>query len=437
MNTLHSGKYISIYGDPKSGLAIMVTNQTDRNELTEIKRWSYSGGSAEIAYWGDNNLLPQDREDILQDNNIVPELIATKRGIILGQKLVAYKPRWENGKEIKEIIEIPAVISDWLEGTDFDSYCMQSAGELMKHGNIFVEMIESETKKLALIKAKSAKRIRAGVQNKAGIIENYFWHGSWGEAVKKAKELPAPVQIPAWIDGQSQTKSMLHLGDPLFHDGYYFWPAYWGGAEWIELSNVIPKFHKANISNGYSIRFHVKIPANYFLDKVKYESSSKTDKIKCIDEATAAENQFIDNMNKFLSGAKNAGRAVYTKFDFAEDMAKEYPGIKIDSITADLKDEALLKLFEKSNDANISAQGIHPSLASIQTQGKLSAGAEIRNALLSYIAIKTPLPRKLILKPLYIAKKMNGWDKDIHFTFEDIEITKLDENHAGVQVVQN
>lgn len=435
---LHSGQYISIYGDPKSGTAIMVTNTTDRQELTEIKRYSFSGGSAEIAYWGDNNLLPQEREDILQDNNIVPELIATKRGIILGQKLIAYIPRWENGKEIKDIVEMPAVIADWLEATDFDTYSMEAAGELIKHGNMFIEMIETGSGGIASISTHSAKRIRSGVQNSKGIVDKYFWHGSWGESTKKLQSTNiAPVQIPAWRKDIGQPKSLLHLGDPLFFDGYYYWPAYWGGAEWIELSNVIPKFHKANIANGYSIRFHIKMPVNYFLDKVKYEASvSAEDKARCIDEATSAEQDFINNMNKFLSGAKNSGRAVYTKFEFAEDLAKEYPGIKIEPITADLKDEALLKLFEKSNDANISAQGIHPSLASIQTQGKMSAGSEIRNALLSYIAIKTPLPRKLILKPLYVAKKMNGWDKKLCFGFEDIEITKLDENPGGsVEVV--
>ncbi|MBK9391951.1 MAG: hypothetical protein IPN68_17835 [Bacteroidetes bacterium] len=431
------GDHITVYGD-RMGNAISIQMEVDREEFTEIKTWTGTAGDRKIAYWGQENNLPQYREYILKDNNIVPELLSTKRGIILGQGLKAYTVSYEDGKEKKTYIAIPPEVQAWLDQTDWDTQALIAAGELLKHGNIFIEAIrERGTDKFSIIKTHYCKNIRAAEQNSAGDVDTYFWHGQWDPtdtSTPPEVRNTAPKMIPAYAPGIAQKKFMLHVGDPLFYDGYYYYPAYWGGKEWIELSNVIPKFHKANIKNGYAIRFHVRIPKEYFLDKVNWTNANTKDEMKkCMNEANANKQLFIDKMNQFLSGEENAGRAVYTDFEIQETMAKEFPGIQILPISPDLKDEALLKLFEKSNDANISAQGIHPSLASIQTQGKMSSGSEIRNSLLGFIAIKTPIARMLILKILNMVKKANGWDPEVQYTFEDIEITKLDENPAGME----
>ncbi|MEO7176717.1 MAG: hypothetical protein ABIV51_12450, partial [Saprospiraceae bacterium] len=92
-----------------------------------------------------------------------------------------------------------------------------------------------------------------------------------------------------------------------------------------------------------------------------------------------------------------------------------------------------LKLYDKSNQANISGQGIHPVLANIETAGKLSSGSEIRNALIMYITIKAPNPRAILLKPFELVKKLDKWDADIFLGFKDVEMTTLDENPKGSQ----
>jgi hypothetical protein len=439
MKQEYSGKTVNVYTDAKKGMLLIYSQE--RTEFTEIKHWKVGGKERKIAFWGEHNQLPQEREFILQDNNIVPELIITKRGIILGKGIEAYRIRYESGKKIREIVEMPPAASDFFESINSERYFTEACGELLKHGNMFIEFIASKNSKITSLRVQPCKRIRAGAQNDKGIIDTYHWHGSWGDkkgtTITTVDTNPA-IPIPAWNPESLAPKFIMHLGDPLFYDGYYYWPPYWGGSEWIELSNVIPRFHKANITNGYSIRYHIKIPSNYFLDKFSWETAADENaRLQCITDAQAREQEFIDQMNKFLAGESNTGRAVYTKFDIQDEINKEFPGIQILPISADLKDEALLKLFEKSNDANISAQGIHPALSSIQTQGKMSSGSEIRNALLSFIAIKTTFPRKLLMKPINLVKKTNGWPKDIHYGFEDLEITTLDDNPAGRQEVLN
>lgn len=407
----------------------------DRDDYTKVEHITVGNTNLDIAKWGHDNNLPEFREQLICDNNIVGELIATKRDLCLGKDIITYIENFSNGKMVRERIEIPDVIQDFLDENIWENFALCSAGEYFKHGNIFTQMVQKKgSTAIARIYNKRCKHIRAGVQNKSGFVDNYYWHGSWGtqrkggaEKVKKSK----PKTVPAFIRGKYQGTSILHVGDKLFFDGYYYTPTYWGGKEWITTSNNIPKFHQSALENGYNITFHIEYPFDYFRDpKVWSKASDEKELEKCEDQERKAKQNFIDDMNKFLAGVKNGGRAVYTSFKY--EYEKVYPGIKITPIKYDMKDEALLKLYEKSNDANISSQGISPSIAGIQTQGKLSSGSDIRNAQLLYLTVKAPNARRLVLTPLRIVQKLNGWDPKIKFDFEDSFLTTLDKEPSGV-----
>ncbi|MEL6274316.1 MAG: hypothetical protein AAFU03_04285, partial [Bacteroidota bacterium] len=213
-------------------------------------------------------------------------------------------------------------------------------------------------------------------------------------------------------------------------DEYYPTPYWWGSEEWIRLANCIPEFHQANLRNGYTLRWHIEIPKGYFSDHTHADGSTDQRKER-LEAEKAAERAFLDRLNKVLAGVENAGRAVVSKYEINKALAKDFPGIKINPLEVDLKDDALLNLFDKSNQANMSAQGVHPTLANIETAGKLSSGTEIRNAYLMYLAIKTPMPRKQLLKAIKIVKRENNWPKDVHYGFRDMTLEKLSEDKSG------
>lgn len=417
-----------------SSKSVKFSQRNDAEDRTVISKVNVKNDQIEIAKWGKNNVLPQRREEMICDNNIVGQLIATKRELTLGQGLYAYKEVIEKGKVKREQVLMPDETLEWLEQVEWDDYIEHAGNELYMHKNVFTEFIKGEhVDRIVGMSLKPCKNIRAQKQSEKGIIDNYFYSGSWGKNQRKNSAIKIPSFIP---NTQSlQTKSILHTGDRLFYDGYYCSPAYWGGKEWIDTSNKIPKFHQSNLENSYNIKYHIQIPADYFLDTEKFATADDKQKILLISEAESAEEIFINDLNKFLGGAKNVGKALITKYEIykAYDFEKVYPGIKIEAIKGDNQGDSLLKLFDKSNEANISAQGIHPILASIQTQGKLSSGSDIRNALLLYLATKAPLPRRILLKPLNYVKRINNWDTSIKFGFQDSLITKLDDNPNGIE----
>lgn len=396
-----------------------------------------SNEKATIKAWGRNNRQPFEREELIKDNNIVGELLGTKRDIILGSGLQPYRLRHEAGKKIIDLIDTPPEIEDFHAQVGIDDYLLNAANNLVKHSGIFTEFIRGsgDNDKIASMKVQECRHIRCEEQDEEGKVNNFYWCGNWGGSIKDNKQRWPVKKIPAYAgEAAAQKKFMTYVGDSMLTDEYYFMPSWWGGKNWVSLANIIPVYHISNLGHGYNIRYHVEIPKDYFSDN-STAAQTQDGREKAKKAKDQARKEFIDNLNKFLMGVTNVGRTVVTEYEINRAAAKDFPGIKIKPIESNLQDEALLKLFEKSNEANISGQGIHPTLAAIQTQGKLSSGSEIRNALIMYTAIKTPTPRKLLLKAIDLMHRINGFDKSIRWMFRDIEITKLDDEPKGQQEV--
>lgn len=405
------------------GTEVTVAVKSDRN-------------GAKIFTWGNKNDLPNRREALIAANSIVPELLKTKRDITVGAGLYAYKTIFKDGKATNEEVEMPAIIAEWLENVDYIYYLMAAAKSLYLHANIFTEFVwDRQHKNIVSIMAHECRHIRAEVKNDKGKIPAYYYSPEWIVAKGSRKRSDNIERIPSYerfFDKEKipQPKFIVHAGDDLLTDDYYYTPSWWGGATWIEVANTIPSFHKNNIRNGYSIRFHIEYPSDYFGDTGSHAVNTGDVK-KAKEKYESMKQRFLDHMNKWLAGDDNAGRSLFSSYEINRQMGKDFPGIKVTPLNVDLKDKALLELFEKSNQANISAQGIHPTLANIETAGKLSSGTEIRNAFYMYLLIKTPTPRNILLEPFNLVKKINKWPTEIKLGFKDVVMTALSDDKTG------
>jgi len=70
--------------------ASLLVNFEPRRDKTVMG--TYHAGEAQhtIVFWGENNALPEEREYIIGKNNIVPQIIRTKRDLIIGGGIMAY-----------------------------------------------------------------------------------------------------------------------------------------------------------------------------------------------------------------------------------------------------------------------------------------------------------------------------------------------------------
>jgi len=398
--------------------------------------------SIKIMYWGESNNLPQYREECITGNNIVPALIERKRNIICGQGWYAYQEKFiddGSGQMIADRDEVPMPPEAEVFFKTFRKSARVLVGELLKHGLAMPEFVRfaRDGQRIKSIRPLKTKHIRAGKKNALGDIDTWYWGNCWTKdcklesADRKVRDLPVYNPEAA----RKQGRFVLPLLDDLFDDEYYPIPAYWGGRHWITLSNIIPLFHEANLKNGSAPRFHLVLPHDYFYDYEAMSSAHTAEERAALETGfQAREKQFLDDLTAVLTDVSKAGRIIVSKSELVEVMGKSYDKrIQIEEIKYDMRDEALLKLFEASNVANISAQALHPTLASIETAGKLSSGTEIRNAFLMYLIIAAPVYRDMLQEVVELVKQENGWPADVHYAIRDAEMTTLAENPAGVQ----
>jgi hypothetical protein len=438
-------KSAALLTDRQAIVTFSATSLSTEDNIGKIKSFNQGNSQFQVKAWGKNNDLPLIRENLLSESNIAPSLIEKKRNATIGLDLFPYyeqlvKQTNDETKRIIEEVEMPPEIYDFHQANGAHKFFVQSANELVKHGNVFVEAVSdagtyaglSKTRRLAMMKVQQCKHIRAEQHGDDGMSPRYLFKGdSWAKKNDEKREFPIRP-IEAYREGMEQDQFMYHTGDSLFSDDYYFSPAWWGSRLWIELANLIPKFHFSNLKHGYSIRYHIEIP-NYLVSGFSNEPIFGEDAIKEHEaRKKAKKDEILKTLDDFLAGEEKAGRAVITYFA-VDQLGKIFPGIKITPMNVDLKDEALLKLMGESNRAVMSGLSVHPTLANIESAGKLSSGSEMRNALLIYLAVQTPVPRAILLEPYYLHGKISGWDPKLKFGFRDITLTTLAENPSGKQ----
>jgi hypothetical protein len=400
-----------------TGEPVDVLNSTDK---------AVRKGDFEFAYWGKNNLLPNEVLKMVSENHIKPQLLETERDFLLGSRVGIFKRRVEivEGQGSKIILEPTsnAQMEDFFEAVEGDKFMRSSANNLVYFGNGMGYFDLDSSAKIAEMQSLDFNMVRAEKMDR-GRIRNYFIHPNW------AKVKTSEIQTFPAFDRMNPTKYgnfVYHLRDQKPGQPYYDYPSWWGTRAWTGVSNLIPLFHTSGLKNGYNIKYHIKIPIDYF------------DQFGNEDEQQKAENELLENMNEFLSGVENVDKAFVSKYGTTID-GKPQQGFVIEPVDNKMSDEAYSIINNQSNIAHTSGHGIDPSLAGIDTGGKFGgSGSEKRISYQLHIALRTPNKRAILLEPFNkVAKSIMGFPRDLFFGIEDVNIVTLAENPNGQEKTAN
>ena len=423
-----------VYMINESGIEeFSVPSSTSLSPIREkfvMGRYVAGGQEVEIVFWGDRNDAPEQRELMLENNAITPQVLGTKRDIIVGGGMAAFKESWEGGKRIVEEVQMPAQYEDWLEQNAWECPVESLADDLLKHGNCWAEITRDMRGRPSKLKHHPARVVRAQRQNAAGKIPYYWLYGAWSAVsdIQKLSEVKSVEKIPAWEPGifERNLKALWHGADRLL-GGPYYWKPRWAGSEnWMKVANSIPIFHNGNLENGFNIRYIIRVPEDYFLRALS--EKQRKDEAQLPTHLAAAKKMFKEKLNTFLQGAENAGRGLIVTSYFYKQLQREWPELKIDPLEVDLKDEAMLALFDSSNQATTSAHGMPPILAGLATGAKMSSGNEVRNLYNFFQSTSAPSPRRILAQPYMLVWKMLCLPREIKLGFRDIELQTTDKN---------
>ena len=436
----HAGRHI---------VALNINKQTDEGKVNTISiapdKVPAKYDDVKIKYWGGDNKLPQRRKALLQDNNIVGTLIQRKAQLLIGQGLTGMIEEVKDGDVQEKRIPLDQEVREWLDSNRIETeYCVQAATDWYMHAGFFVEIIrekEGDRKEvpgpIKTIRVVGAEYMRCAMKVD-GKVPYYVYCSDWPYISAKSdghEDIEVEI-VEAYDSEKRQPKSMLYICDKTFTDGYYGHPTWWGGKEWIEVANKVPNFFVSMINNADSMLYLLKYPEGYFDDQVQMKEALRSGDQTKIDalltESEARKKAYLQKFKDNMSGTDNAGTSIHTEKVWHE-KSKSWQCIEIEVISSPDRGESLYQLWEKTNEANVAGQGLPPNLANIPQPGKLSAGNEIRNSYLYYIASATWVPRQQILSPIVLALRDRGYRMEGKLAFRNIILTPMSEDKSGAK----
>lgn len=402
---------------------------------------------------GRNNNMMYDIMKKIGHNVTVGSNIEFKNKVIYGDSVLVYrKHRDPVSKQIvkEEILEDEQPeIFEFIENNNYPFQRMEIANDLAIFYDSYVEYIfdQNETPKLVQVKTKETTCSRISeIDEHTGKSE---WHGYSAEWHKGTPEdvVATPLldrQFPLYdlkmrmgmIPNQSGKKVLvkdrrfihnIRISTPgrFYYSVPYWWSIFASG--WYDFASAIPLFKKALIKNQMSLRYIVYIK-DTFWDKLYTDL-----KLTKEEDKVAARKKFLDEMNDFLSGEENAGKGFVSGFRYDRIKGFEDKDIIINPLESFFKGGEYIEDSEEVSNTLCYAQGVHPSIIGASPgKGKSINGTEARELFTIEQALMR-IYQDCTLQPLYFAKAVNNWPKDIFFSVTNCQLTTLDQGTGATK----
>lgn len=412
----------------QSANAIITDNNTinQAKKPTEIQINDPQLNGYNVAAWGDNNDFPQLLLETCEHNTIIPSAIDWMCRTLYGNGLITYTEKIDPETGDKTIV--PYEDEDYLafaDNNEMEDYFNQTMSDFYWFQNVFPEMITEKTSnKIARITAKQAAFCRwSRMDLDTRKIKTMYYSSRWPSLIYYD-------EVPVFdADYPLKEKKFIYRTKYPGSRTYYPLPLWLGGLKWVEISNLIPKIKKALMQNSITIKYHVKIPANYWA--TEYPNWKDLTDQQRVDKKIIKYTQLKD----FLTNPENQGAVFVSEVGWNQQAQKEFPGWVIEQV-GDAKDDGKFILDSANTNVEIfNSLNLDPTLSGMSPGGSLgtnNGGSNKREAFLIYTAL-LKMPTDFILKPLYFIKKRNGWNPKMKFGFEKIILTTLDANPTGVQ----
>lgn len=397
---------------------------------TDSKPWSP---------WGSDNLFPQNLIAKVSENTVAPPALAFKAKAMYGKgvKPVLVDMNPDGTEKITPVTD--PVILEFFRVNKIQKLMREIISDFLWFNNAFPEIILNKRRdKIVRMYVNEASECRWAKRNPAnGYIERCYVASTWpSPRVNELKSVPAldPYDALDQLASGSAYKYVVPVSTPSPGKSYYQ-SAMWHGAYsngWIDIANEIPRFKTAMFKNQMSIKYLIKIPYDY------WENLFKQANVTGQDERRALMQTKLQEVNDFLTGTTNSGKAFVSHFGTDPMSKKELPGWSIEALDDKFKDGKWLPDSAAANSEILFSMHVDPSIFGAGMPGGVysgssGSGSDKRESFLITTALLQP-ERDAIVEPLNLIRDFNGWDSRIQFRFEDVILTTLDTG-AGTKKV--
>lgn len=411
----------------RAGAYVEITPSTKDQANTTTAVAGTSSAANECIAWGAKNSKPNEMHAIATDNDTKWQLLETRRDFVVGNGLQF------GVKQGTELIPLDSKHKNFGEIKDFNDaltesgYYIDAAMQACYSGQVFTQFdFAASSGKLLPFEVRDCfeTRYRKLMANERRLSAFLLNPNFGAKGYKKEESVAVPIYNP--LDPNAFPTTIFHAKHRLPGQPFYSFPAWWGTLQWTIVSNKIPVYHISGLTNGYNIKYLIRIPDDYF-DKEGLETDEERD---------AFRDEVLQQMKESLAGESDRAVVTYYRHDISQ--MKSLPGVEIIPMKNTMTDDAYVQLYNTANQAQASGHGILPALAGVDTGGKLGgSGKELEVAANFQQRFRTYSDRQLLLRPLWIARRLNGWDPTVEFWFENIEVYTPDVTPTDAAVNPN
>ena len=405
---------------------------TDGKTLTATPEPKIYSSSAPWAYWGNNNIEPQEISDDIQCTPVLSAAVKATARLAVGKGLDAFllTNKKADGTEELEWVDDPEV-NDWLEDNQHFLYSYNNIRNQVGYGWSATQMVLNKgLNKINRIKATDVATARLEKMDKSGFIPSMYLCGDWqiapstfdNDKIKKIPLLRETYELQDLKDSPVGEFGILHR---LLENGrlYYPTPAHRAAKAWVKISRSIPTLKNAMNVNQMHIKYLINIAPTYW-ERInpEFKSPAYTPQQKLAFMA-----QKYDEISTFLTGEQNAGKTIISgKYmdPFTKQMIND---IDIEVIDDKLKDGKMLPDSAAADKQILFSMMFNPAiwggnLLGDGASGGAGSGSDIREATLVLMMLLHP-ERMSNLRTLDIVKKYNGWSKRLEVKRQAFAVT--------------
>lgn len=390
----------------------------------------------DVALWGDNNLAPQEMMKDIENTGVLSAALDLKARATVGRgpMLVKVVGIGNDLKEQYELVNDPEV-ADWMETSNCFLDTFAAAKDIMGLGIYFDEaVLTKDRSKIYGFRRHDATECRLSKISATSRRSEYVYISSDWQRYANFEEMNEHQAKVPLLDGdfpfldlaQRTTGHNFFItgGYPLFGRKYYPMPLWWPARKWVKMAQAIPDLKKAMVNNQMNINYIVEIHPKFWENY-----SPKWNTAKDAKEKIAIMDEFYDKVDKYLTGAENSYKSLFSTMITAPGEAP-VPAIKITSLEDKLKEGKLLVDSAAANSEILFALMMNPAIIGADTpggpySGGAGSGSNIRESFLSQVILQE-VERKIISKRFQLAKQYNGWDPAYVIRYPNQLLTTLD-----------
>lgn len=423
----------ALVGNKLSFKAAAKTNDVgdSSEEVKEIdpERKTYT----DFVPWYDDNEFPHQLIDKLSKISMGKRALTNNADFHFGNGIIWAREEYTPEGKRKFT---PVLIDDWNFLVRNRKILLEISNALDHLETLYINPVQfifnKEKTRLNAIKSLKTPYFRFKPQDDQGNIPGIIYSAKFPDTPAKGDYEELPLFDPS--DPFKHDTCVYMLKYDTLTDIYYPRPDYYSVFDngWVDIHIAVPKMIKAIYSNAIVIKWHIKIPKEYFYNKYK-DWNNKDEQ-----EQIAIFKKEQTDMEDFLTGVEKAGKAFVSIFEL-DDFGKDKGSWSIEPLKSFLESNKELPNAIAADAQIAYALNIDPETIGMRQPGSSNLGASGSGKRNGMIIKQSTLSRERMvsLDLLLTIAQLNGYPTDVWPMYVDHQPMTLDENPTGSENVIN